>query len=64
MSGSSNALRDGRRAIRRHAWLMLALVLIATAALYAAAWSAHVRWDWPRRPQSWSAWAGPRKMAS
>ncbi|MDX8409290.1 MAG: GldG family protein [Mariprofundales bacterium] len=45
-TNSDNAFRDGRGAIRRHAWLMLTLVLLATAALYAAAWTAHVRWDW------------------
>ncbi|MDQ6950560.1 MAG: GldG family protein [Mariprofundales bacterium] len=39
-------LFDGRKVIRRRAWLMLSLVLIATVAVYAAAWTAHLRWDW------------------
>jgi len=37
---------DGRSAIRRQAWITLLLALLALAALYAAAWTAHIRFDW------------------
>jgi len=37
---------DSRNTIRRHAWITLLLTLIAVATLYAAAWTAHARFDW------------------
>ena len=37
---------DGRGVIRRRAWITLLLTLTALVALYAAAWTAHLRFDW------------------
>jgi len=37
---------DGRHAIRRQAWMTLLLTLLALAAVYTAAWTAHIRFDW------------------
>lgn len=41
-----NRQADGRVVIRRRAWATLALFVLALVALYAAAWTAHLRFDW------------------
>jgi len=41
-----NTPSDSRNTIQRNAWITLLLTLTALATLYAAAWTAHIRFDW------------------